>query len=322
MKRPAGFIRNAAVAIACACGPLATATHAQPFPAHAVRMIVPFSAGSGSDAIGRVTAAGMTAALGQQVIVDNRGGAAGNIGAELAARASPDGYTLFLANLGHAANVTLYDNLGYDLVRDFAPVTQVATSPGAVVVHPSLPARTIAELVGLARARPGAINLSSGGTGSAMYVAGEIFRRQANITWLHIPYKSGGEALTAVISGEASVFFSPVATVLPHTRTGRLRALAVTSVKRLPLMPQTPTIAESGYPGYEAGNWYGLLVPAKTPRDRIVVLRSAAIAGLTSPAVSKQLVDLGFLFIGDEPEAFLAHIRSQIEKLRILKGAS
>lgn len=282
---------------------------------------MPFGAGSGTDTIARIVASGMAPVLGQQIVVENRAGAAGNIGAELAAKAPPDGYTLFLVNLGHAANVTLYSNLQYDLVRDFAPVTQLASTPSIVVVHPSLPVKSIAELVRLAKAKPGVVNYASGGVGTATYISGELFKTQAGINLMHIPYRSGGEAITAVVTGEAPVYFAPLATALPHVRSGRLRALAVTSSKRLPMLPEYPTAIEAGVKGYEAGNWYGLLVPVKTPKETITTIRNAAIAAVNNPTVNKRLVDLGYLVIGDQPEEFASHIKSEIGSLaKILKG--
>ena len=229
--------------------------------------------------------------------------------------APPDGYTLFEVNMGHAVNVSLYRNLPYDLLRDFAPVTQFASSPAVVVVHPSLPVKSIAELVRLARARPGAINYSSGGAGTPTFVAAELFKGQAKVDLLHVPYRAGGEALTAVIAGETSVYFAPLAPALPQIRQGRLRPLAVTSAKRLSLLPEYPTVAESGYPGYESGNWYGIMVPVKTPPETIATIRGAAISVLNNPQVSKRLSDLGYVPVGDRPEEFAAHLKSEIEKL-------
>lgn len=294
---------------------------AQGYPVKPVRFMVSFSAGSGSDTIGRIVASGLSQAFGQQVVVDNRAGAAGNIGAEVAAKAPPDGYLLFLVNMGHAANVTIYPKLPYDLMRDFAPVTQLATSPSIVVVHPSLPVKTIAELTRLAKARPGAINYGSGGIGTPTFVAGELFKSRAGVNLLHVPYKSGGEAIIGVITGEVSVYFAPLATALPQVREGRLRPLAVTSTKRLPLLPEYPTVAELGYPGYQAGNWYGLMVPAKTPQEIVAAVRAAALAALANPTVSKRMADLGYVIIGDQPEEFAAHLRSEIASLAtMLKG--
>ena len=298
----------------------ASSSWAQRYPAKVVRLLVPFSPGSGSDTLGRIIAGGLTDVFGQQVIVDNRAGAAGNIGAEIAAKAPPDGYTLLLANLGHAANVSLYRNLPYDVVRDFAPVTQLASAPAIVVAHPSLPIRSLAELVKLAKARPGAINYASGGVGTPTFVAAELFKAQAGVNLLHVPYRAGGEALTAVLSGEVSIYFSPLATALPHVRQGRLRPLAVTAAKRVPVLPEYPTVAELGYPGYQSGNWYGLLVPAKTPKEIIVAIRAAAVAALNNETISRRLADLGYVAIGDQPEEFAAHIKAEIESLgRILR---
>ena len=298
----------------------ASSSWAQRYPAKVVRLLVPFSPGSGSDTLGRIIAGGLTDVFGQQVIVDNRAGAAGNIGAEIAAKAPPDGYTLLLANLGHAASVSLYRNLPYDVVRDFAPVTQLASAPAIVVAHPSLPVRSLDELVKLAKARPGAINYASGGVGTPTFVAAELFKAQAGVNLLHVPYRAGGEALTAVLSGEVSIYFSPLATALPHVRQGRLRPLAVTAAKRVPVLPEYPTVAELGYPGYQSGNWYGLLVPAKTPKEIIAAIRAAAVAALNNETISRRLADLGYVAIGDQPEEFAAHIKAEIESLgRILR---
>jgi len=315
------LFRLVASALALYCVVWQSAAWAQAFPAKPIRFLVPFSAGSGTDTIGRIVAGGMSQALGQQLIVENRAGAAGNIGAELAAKSPPDGYTLFLVNMGHAANVTLYDKLPYDLVRDFAPVTQLASSPSMVVVHPSFPVKSMAELVRLARARPGTVHYGSGGIGTPTFVAGELFKMQAGVDLMHVPYRSGGEAIIGVVTGEVPVYFSPLATALPHVQQGRLRGLAVTTLKRLPQLPQYPTVAESGYPAYQAGNWYGVLVPAKTPKEAIGTIRNAAIRGMNDSAVNKRMVDLGYVIIGDQPEEFAAHIRSEIASLgKILKG--
>ena len=278
------------------------------------------SAGSGADTIARIIAGGMAPALGQQVVIDNRTGAAGNIGAELAAKSPPDGYTLFQASQTHAVNATLYTNLPYDLVRDFTPVTLVASSPSIVVVHPSLPVKSVGELVKLARAKPGVINYASTGAGTATFLAAEVFKSMAGINLVHVPYRGGGEAISAVMTGEVPVYFSPLATALGLVQQGRLRALAVTTPQRLPALGQYPTVAELGYPGYEAGNWYGLIVPAKTPRETIAAVRNAVLAALKNPAVAKRMDDLGYVAGGSQPEEFAAFIRSEIDKLaKILK---
>ena len=308
-------------AVACAIAfALCSPASAQQYPSKPVRFIVPFSAGSGSDTIARIFSTPLGEVLGQQVIVDNRAGAAGNIGAEAASKAPPDGYTIMLVILGHAANVTLYKNLPYDLVRDFAPVTQLASTPSILVVHPSLPVKSIAELVSLARSKPGAINYSSGGVGTPTFIAGELFKLHTKTDMLHVPYRAGGEALTAVVSGETSVYLAPIAPALPHVKSGRLRALAVTSTTRLPILKELPTVAESGYKGFQTGNWYGLMVPARTSPEIVAALNKAALTVLRNPTVGKRLVDSGYVVIGDTPQQFAAHIKSEISNLaRILK---
>ena len=288
---------------------------AQGYPAKPVRYLIPMSPGSGADTIGRIVAGGMSQALGQQVVIDNRTGAAGNIGAELAAKSPPDGYTVFQASMTHAVNATLYANLPYDLVRDFAAVTLVANSPSMVVVHPSLPVKSLAELVKLAKARPGALNYASTGAGSATFLAAEMFKSRAGVNLQHVPYRGGGESLIAVITGEVSVYLGPLAVVLPQVQQGKLRALAVTTPQRLPALRGYPTVAESGYPGYEAGNWYGLVVPAKAPREAITALRNAVLAAYKNPTVAKRMDDLGYVQGGSSPEEFASFIRSEIDKL-------
>lgn len=289
---------------------------AQTYPAKVVRLVVPFSPGSGADNIGRIVAGGMSEVFGQQVIVDNRAGAAGNIGTEMAARAPHDGHTLLLAIMGHTANASLYRKLSYDLLRDFAPVTQLATSPAILSVHPSLPVKSVRELVTLAKARPGVINYASGGVGTPTFLVGELFKGQAGIDLQHVPYRSGGEALTSIVAGEASVYFAPLAPALPLIQAGRLRALATTGVKRGGVLGELPTVAESGYPGFEFGFWYGFLVPAKTPKQTIAAIRNAAVSALNKPEISKRMQDLGYIVIGDQPEEFAQLIKSNIEKWR------
>jgi tripartite-type tricarboxylate transporter receptor subunit TctC len=309
----------------CHCIAVAMLVHAalagaQTYPAKPVRYVIPMSPGSGADTIGRIVTGGMSPALGQQIVIDNRTGAAGNIGAELAAKSPPDGYTVFQASMTHAVNVTLYRSLLYDLVRDFAAVTLLANSPSMVVVHPSLPVKSVPELVKLAKARPGALNYASTGAGTATFLAAEMFKTRAGVNLQHVPYRGGGEALIAVVTGEVTVYLGPLATVLPQVQQGKLRGLAVTTLQRLPMLRDFPTVAESGYPGYEAGNWYGLIVPAKTPREVITALRNAVLAAYKVPAVARRMEDLGYVQGGSQPEEFAAYIRSEIDKLaKILK---
>jgi tripartite-type tricarboxylate transporter receptor subunit TctC len=287
---------------------------AQNYPAKAVRYVVTDSAGGLADALGRIVAAGLTEVFGQQVVVDNRTGAGGTIATALAAKAPADGYTVLQMSQTQTVNVALYRNLSYDLVRDFAPVTRLGSSPAIVIVHPSLPVKSIAELVRLAKARPGAISFASAGPGTPTFLAPELFKMVAGVDMLHVPYRGGGEAITAVISGETPVYFAPLSTGLPAVRAGRLRPLAVTSGRRLPLMPELPTIAESGYPGFESGFWFGLIVPAKTPRETIAAIHGATVGVLKRPEVNKRMQDIVFTGVGDSPEEFAAFIKSEIEK--------
>jgi tripartite-type tricarboxylate transporter receptor subunit TctC len=305
----------AAAAVPGIAALVALSAAAQNYPVKSVRYIVPMSAGSGADTIGRIVATGMAQTFGQQVILDNRTGAAGNLGAEIASKAPADGYTLFQASSTHATNVSLYRKLPYDLIKDFAPVTQLASSPSILVVHPSLPVKTVAELVKLTKARPGEMNYASTGAGSATFLASELFKGMAGVNITHVPYRGGGEAVTAIIAGEVSVYFAPMASILPYVRQGRVRALAATTLNRLEPFPQLPTIAESGYRGYQAGNWYGIFVPVKTPRDIVTAIRTGAITAMKEPATNKRLLDLGYLIVGDQPDEFAAFIKSEIATL-------
>ncbi len=293
---------------------LAGSGWAQSYPAKPVRLILPSTPGSGYDIIGRIVAAGLAEVFGQQVIVDNRAGGAGETGAILAVRAPADGYTLFEAGSSQAARVILYRKPPYDLVRDFAPVTQLAIAPAVVVVHPSLPVKSIGDLVKLAKTRPGTIYYAGTTVGGASHVAAELFIEIAGVNMVHVPFRGGGDALTSILSGETSLFFSPFSAALPQIRQGRLRLLAVTSTQRLPLLPEYPTVAESGYPGFEFGNWYGILVPAKTPKATIAIIHGAAVSVLKNPAVGQRLSDIGFIIVGNQPEQFAAYIKSEIER--------
>jgi tripartite-type tricarboxylate transporter receptor subunit TctC len=293
----------------------ALAVFAQNYPSKPVRFIVSTSAGSGADVIGRLVGGGMTPVLGQQVVVENRTGASGAIGSEYVAKAAPDGYTILQVSATHAVAAALTGKLPYDLLNDFAPVTQIASSPNVVVAHPSLPAKSIGELVKLAKAKPGAVSFGSAGSGAPSYSHAALFAAMAGVNLLHVPYRGGGEALTAVLTGETQLMFGPIASTLPHVRRGGLRLLALTSAKRISLLPDTPTIAEAGYPKYDAGNWYGMVVPLKTPRTVITTLRNAALAALANPELNRRLTDLGYFTIGDQPEEFAAFMKNDVETL-------
>jgi len=302
--------RSIAFAFVCVLAPAAAV--AQGYPAKPVRYIVPSLPGGGSDIVGRMLAAHMAQTFKQQVVVDNRAGGGGNIGAEIGARAAADGHTIFQMAVTHAINVTLYRNLGYDIVRDFTPLTRLASSPLVVTVHPSLSVKTMTELIQTAKAKPGGINYGSAGTGTPTHMAVESFMRRAGIELVHVPYKGGGGAQSSILAGETQVYFANIVTAMPHVQTGRLRALAVTSPKRVPLIPDYPTIEEAGYPGYQSETWFGLMLPVKTPKNVVAAVRSAALAALNAPEVNKRLIDMAFIPIGDTAAEFTAYIQSEI----------
>ena len=293
---------------------VAAGTHAQTYPAKPVRYIMP-STGA-SELVGRLIAQGMTEVLGQQVFVDLRTGAGGNLGADIAAKAAPDGYTLLQVAQTHTVNASLFKNLSYDLMRDFIPVTKADISPLMLVVRPSLPVKTVGDLVKIAKAKPGAINYGSAGVGTSTYLAAELFKIMAGVNLLEVPYRGGAPAQTAVIAGEVSVYFAPIATALPFVKDRRLRGIAVGTAKRVPLLPEIPTVAESGYPDYEASNWHGIAVPAKTPKEIVAALHTAAVAAVKKPDIAKRLLELGLTPVGDTPEEFSVFLRADIEKWR------
>jgi len=291
---------------ACAAG-------AQSYPVKPVRMIVASSAGSNPDTAGRVFASGLSQQLAQQVIVDNRAGAGGNIGAEVAARAPADGYTLFFAHTNHSINPGLYKKLNYDILTDFSPVTLTTSSAFVAVVHPSIPAKSVRDLLNVARARPDDLNYASAGTGSGTYFAAEYFKGMGNVKMVHVPYTGGGPALASILAGETSVYFSPVPTGLPHIRSGRLRALGVTASKRLPELPEVAPIADT-LKGYEVMSWGGLMAPAKTPKEITDTLHKASLAVLARPDVVKRLQDMGFIVMTSRPEEMAAYVKTEIDK--------
>jgi tripartite-type tricarboxylate transporter receptor subunit TctC len=301
------------IALVCAALVLAGAASAQSYPAKPIRVLIATSAGSNPDTVARIVATRFGPILGQQIIVDNRAGAGGNIGAEVAARAPADGYTVLFAHTNHSINVGLYQKLTYDIVNDFAPVTLVARSPFVATVHPSLPAKSLRDLINIAKARPGDLTYASAGTGSGTFFSAEYFNSLAKVKMLHVAYKGGGPALAAVVAGETSVYFTPYATGLPHMRSGRLRPLGVSTLKRLADLPGIPAIAET-LPGYEVLAWNGLMVPAKTPRSIIDTLHKAMVSALADPEVAKRLNDLGFLVVGSRPEEMAAYVKSEIDK--------
>jgi tripartite-type tricarboxylate transporter receptor subunit TctC len=292
------------------------------YPARPVRMIVAYPPGGGTDQVGRVMAEQLTQTLGQQVVVDNRGGATGNIGTELAARAAPDGHTLLMGNVApNAVNVSLFKKLGFDPVKDFAPVSLVAITPNILVAHPSMPVKTVQDLIAYAKAKPGALNFPSAGVGSSSHLAGEMLKSMAGIRMVHVPFKGGGPAMVATIAGEVQIMFATMPAAMPHVKSGKVRPVAVTTAKRSQAMPDLPTIAEGGIKGYEAATWYGLLTPARTPKAVIDRLHGDTVKILAGPA-RKRLEAQGFEPEGGTPAQFAAYIRSEIAKwAKVIKDA-
>jgi len=289
-----------------------TATAQAQYPARTIRLIVPFAAGSGTDTVARFVQPQLSAALGQQVVIDNRAGAAGNLGAEVAAKAPADGYTVLMGNISHSISMTLYSRPGFDLIKDFAPVTLLASGSFTLAAHPSLPAKSVKGLIAIAKKRPGEINVAT--AGAALRLAAKMLDSMASIRTTEVNYKSTPQAVTAVISGEASVGFPATSAAIPHARTGKLRALAVTSAQRSPMAPDVPTVAESGVAGYEVTTWYGLMVPARTPKEIIARLHAAAANSLGHPEVKKRFATTDLEPAGSTPEQLGAFVRSEIAK--------
>jgi tripartite-type tricarboxylate transporter receptor subunit TctC len=285
----------------------------QNYPTKPVRFILPFPPGGGTDTLGRAIGQKLGDSLGQTIVLDNRPGAGANIGAEIAARAVPDGYTLLMTNIAHSINVTLYRKLNYDLLKDFSPVTRLASTPNILVVHPSVPAKSVKELIALAKAKPG-MNYASSGSGSAPHLAGELFKYMTGIELTHIPYKGGGPAVVALVAGEASMGVATMPSSLPHVKTGRLRALAVSTAKRSFATPDLPTIAEAGVPGYEFTTWYGVLVPTGTSKDIIARLNREFVKLLQLPDIKERLAASGFEPETSTPDDLAKYMRSEVAK--------
>ena len=285
------------------------------YPNRPVRLIIPFPPGGSNDVVGRVIAQHLGESLGKQIIVDNRAGAGGVIGTEHVAKSPPDGYTLLLGSIsGLAVAMSLYPNRGYDSLRDFAPVTQAVTVTNILVVSPTLPARTVNDVLALARAKPGALNYASSGNGTVTHLAGELFKTLGRVNIVHVPFKGGAPALTALMSGEVQMSYENSLIVVPHIKAGKLHALAVTGVQRSKLMPELPTIAEGGLPGYAASGWYGFVVPAAVSKEIVGRLNADIARILRMPDVVERLSGQGAEPVGGTAEQFGAFIRSEIEK--------
>lgn len=284
------------------------------YPSRSIRYIVGYTPGGTSDMLARAVGQKLAAAWGQQVIVDNRPGAGTNIGTELGARAPADGYTLFMPTVANAINPTLYPKLGYDMLKDFAYITNFARVPGIVVVHPSLPAKNAKELIAIAKANPNALRHGSTGIGSPHHLAGEIFKTMAGVKMVHVPYKGATPAISDIIAGHIEVYFGAMVSTLPHARSNRLRALGVTSLKRVDAAKDIPTLDEQGLKGYETGSWFGMAVPTGTPQAIITKLHAESTKALQAPDLRDRMIAEGAEFVGDTPAQFTAYIRSELDK--------
>ena len=311
LSRTAGLI---CAALAAAAGAVPSTSSGQAYPVKPVRVVVPSSAGGGTDIVARIIMPELAKRLGQQVVIDNRPGAGTMIGIEAAAKSPADGYTLLMGLSTLAINSALKNNVPYDPVHDFAPITVAVTSASILVVHPSVPVKTLKELIAFARARPGQLNYASAGAGTYPHMTYELFLSMAGLKMVHIPYKGTAPAMIDMIAGQVATMAATVLTGLPHIRTGRLRPLGITSAKRNAIVPDIPTVAEGGLPGYESVQWYAVLAPAKTPRDIIARLHADLVQILHSPGIKKRFAADAAETVGNTPEAFARHLRSELDK--------
>jgi tripartite-type tricarboxylate transporter receptor subunit TctC len=301
--------------IAVLLGTACLAAAAQSWPARPIRLMVPYPAGGGADLLARAVAQPLSEALGQPIVIDNRAGANGIIGTDAVAKAAPDGYTLLLGNIGpNAINQALYSRLPYDCVKDFAPIAELATTPHVLAVNPSVPARSVKELVALAKAQPGQLTYASTGVGGSPHMAGELFDLMAGVQMRHIPYKGASPANADLMGGQVSMAFNTLPPLLPQIRAGKLRAIAVTTPQRVPVLPDVPTIAEGGVAGYDVSTWYGLLAPAGTPREIVSKLHAEVARVLTRPEMRAQLAEKGFFVELGTTEQFGNLIASEVAK--------
>lgn len=306
----------AAALAAAAIGAVPATAFAQTaYPNKVITIIVPFSAGGTTDILARVIAQGLTAELGQSVVVDNRAGAGGNIGGQLAARAAADGYTLFMGTVGtHAINASLYKKMPFDPIKDFAPLTRVANVPNLLVANPAQPYKTVQELIAYAKANPGKVNFGSSGSGSSIHLSGELFKSMAKVDMQHVPYKGSAPAVTDLLGNQIGIMFDNMPSAIQHVRSGKLRPIAVTTAKRSPELPDVPTIAEAGVPGYEATSWFGMFAPAGTPAPIVTQLNKALVKVLAQPDIKKKINEQGAETAGETPEQFAAFIQKESVK--------
>lgn len=301
--------------LACLLAAVAATGVAQEWPTRTVHFIVPYPAGGYYDLLARVIGQKLNERLGQSFVVENRVGANGMIGTDYVAKSAPDGYTIMMGGIGpHGINPSMYAKLPYSPTRDFAAVVHVASAPNVLVVHPSVQARSVKELIGLARAAPGRLTFSSAGSGSSQHLSGEMLRMMTGADLIHVPYKGSAPSVTAVLAGEVSMLFGTMADVVPHVRADKLRALAVTSDQRIPALPAVPTMVEAGVPGFEATAWFGVLVPAATPQPIVGRLNEEINRILKMPDVAEKLQNLGAIIVGSTPEEFNKYVKDEIAK--------
>ena len=304
-------LRGALAAILlCAAGPLS----AQNYPAGPVRIVVPFPAGGGVDTAGRLLGQKLAEAIGKPVLIDNRAGANGMIGSEIVAKSAKDGYTLLVNGANFVTTPSLYKNVTYDPIKDFAPISLLAHAPNILVVHPSLPVKTVRELIAFAKARPNELDYASSASGSTPHLAAELFKTLTGTRMVHVPYRGTGPAITAIISGEITVMFMPALAAIPYVENGRLRALGVTTTERLPAMPDLPTVAEAGLKGYQSSQWYGVLAPAGTPADILDFLNGHAAKIMQSAEMKERMKNSGSVAVGSTRDAFAKHLQSEFAK--------
>ena len=308
------IVLSAALAAACATAGAALAAEPRDFPSRPVRIIVPFPPGGSVDVVTRIFSHKLAETMGQNVVVDNRPGASGNIGAELVARAVPDGHTVMITTLPLVVNPSLFGRLPFDVTRDFAPVSMLAAGAFVLAVHPSVPTASVKELVAFARARPGELNYASAGSGTNLHVAAELFKILAKVNIVHVPYKGGGPALAALLGGESQLSFLGVVAIVQHVKSGRLRGLGVTADKRSAALPEVPTIAEAGVPGYEFTSWYGALLPSATPENRVIALNGHLRNALRSPEMAERFAREGADIVASSPQEFAKHLRAELVK--------
>ncbi len=314
-------VQLAAIATAVACLTM-TGVSAQGYPSKPIRLVIPSSPGGGTDIVGRIVGHKLTELLGQQVIVDNRAGAGTRIGNEMVAKSPPDGYTLLMGLSTLAIIPAVYKSVSYDALRDLAPISQAVSVPNVLVVHPSLPVRSVKALIALAKRRPNELTAGSAGTGTSPHLSLELFKTMAAIDLVHVPYKGSGPGMVGLVSGEVAVFVPSLPSAMPHIKTERVRPLGVTTATRADTLPDVPTIAEAGVAGYEATQWFGVLAPGGTPRPIIDRLHKEITVALKSADVRKQLSTEGAQIVSSTPEQFAAYLRSETEKwARVVKAA-